>query len=54
MLDWIYYAKGRNRGDGPQDLDDFWTNDLGFSQTQAIVLDLVAQDGISKDYFHIV
>ena len=54
VLDWMYHAKGRNKGDGPQDLDVYWTDRLGFTQTQAVVLDLVAQDGISKDHFHII
>ena len=27
---------------------------MGFTQTQAVVLDLVAQDGIAKDHFHII
>ena len=40
--------------DGPQDLDDYWTDWLGFTKTQAVVLDLVAQEGINKDHFHIV
>ena len=54
VLDWIYHAKGRNKGEGPQDLDDYWTDYLGFTQTQAVILDLVSQDGISKDHFHII
>ena len=54
ILDWMYHAKGRNRGEGPQDLDDFWTDWLGFTQTQAVVLDLVAQEGIAKDHSHII
>ena len=54
VLDWMFHAKGQNRGDGPQDLDDYWTDWLGFSKTQAVVLDLVAQEGINKDHFHII
>lgn len=54
VLDWLFHIKGQNKGDGPQDLDDYWTNWLGFTKTQAIVLDLVSQDGISKDHFHII
>ena len=54
MLDWLFYAKGQNRGDGPQDLDDYWTDWLGFTKTQAVVLDLVTQKGINKDYFYII
>ena len=54
VLDWMYHAKGSNKSDGPQDLDDFWTKDLGFTQTQAVVLDLVTQEGIAKDHSHII
>ena len=54
VLDWIYYAKGSGKHDGPQDLDDYWTDDLGFSRTQAVVLDLVTQEGIARDYSHII
>ena len=54
VLDWMYHAKGRNSGEGPQDLDDYWTEDLGFTQTQVVVLDLVSQEGISKDHFHTI
>ena len=31
MLDWMYYVKGNKAG--PVDLDDFWTEDRGFSKT---------------------
>ena len=31
ILDWLYYAKGDSQG--PVNLDDFWTEDLGFSKT---------------------
>ena len=41
VLDWIYHAKGSGKHDGPQDLDNFWTDNLGFSRTQAVVLNLV-------------
>ena len=54
VLDWMYHAKGQNKGDGPQDLDDFWTKWKGFNQTQAVVLDLVTQDGIARDHSHII
>ena len=54
ILDWLYHAKGSKKKDGPQDLCDFWTKDLGFNQTQAVVLDLVTQEGIAKDHSHIV
>ena len=52
VLDWMYHAKGDKAG--PFDLDDYWTKDLGFSKTQAVVLDLVMQPGIRKDNFHII
>ena len=54
MLDWIYHAKGASKHNGPQDLDDFWTDNLGFSRTQAVILDLVTQDSIAHDYSHII
>ena len=54
VLDWMYHAKGRGKQEGPQDLDDFWTEDLGFNKTQAVVLDLVTQDGIARDHSHII
>ena len=52
VLDWLYHAKGDSQG--PIDLDDFWTEDLGFSKTQAVVLDLVTQFGIAGDLQHII
>lgn len=38
VLDWMYHSKGVL---GPIDLDPHWTKWLGFSKTQAVVLDLV-------------
>ena len=52
VLDWLYHAKGDRLG--PVDLDDFWTKDLGFSNIQAVVLDLVKQYGILDNYQHII
>ncbi len=52
VLDWLYHAKGDQLG--PVDLDDFWTNDLGFSKTQAVVLDLVTQEGILGGFQHVI
>ena len=54
ILDWMYHAKGSGKKDGPQDLDNFWTDDLGFSRTQAVILDLVTQDGIVRDHSHTI
>ena len=48
----MFHAKGDKYG--PVDLDDYWTKDLGFSKTQAVVLDLLKQQGISNDNWHIV
>ena len=31
ILDWMYYAKGSKKTEGPQDLCDYWTKDLGFN-----------------------
>jgi Transposase IS4 len=50
ILDWLFHAKGT----GPVDLDDYWTEDRGFSPTQAVVLDLLLQAGIHNDTCHIV
>ena len=52
ILDWMWHAKGEKYG--PYDLDDFWTEDLGFSKTQAVVFDLVKQQGISDKAMHII
>ena len=46
MLDWMYHAKGSGKDEGPQNLEDFWTEDCGLSKTQAVVLDLLTQEGI--------
>ena len=54
VLDWRYHAKGQRKEEGPQGLNDTWTNDLGFNRTQAVVLDLVTQEGIARDHFHIL
>ena len=54
VLDWLFHAKGSGKCDGSQDLDDFWTDDLRFSRIQAVVLDLLSQEGIAKDHSHIV
>ena len=54
VLDWLYHTKGSDSDSGPVDLDDFWTKDEGFSKTQAVVLDLVSQEGVQKDYSHII
>ena len=45
ILDWLHHAKG----DGPWDLDSFFMKELGFSNTQAVVLDLINQEGIPND-----
>ena len=54
VLDWMWHSKGSKKDEGPVDLDDYWTKNLGFSKTQAVVLDLVSQEGISKDNFHVI
>lgn len=53
VLDWIYHAKG---DEGPIDLDNYWwgKEHLGFSKTQAVVLDLVTHNGISREMKHTV
>lgn len=25
ILNWVYHAKGQNKGEGPQDIDNYWT-----------------------------
>lgn len=52
VLDWMWHAKGDKRG--PVDLDEFWTKEEGFSKTQAVVLDLLSQQGVADDCRHIV
>ncbi len=51
VLDWPFHAKGPIE---PNDIDDLWTKKFGFSNTQAVVLDLVSQEGISKQFKRIV
>ena len=52
VLDWLFHAKGDKLG--PVDLDEYWTKDEGFSNTQAVVLDLLAQQGIANTNKHVV
>ena len=54
ILDWMWHTKGKNKYDGPVDLDRIWVDEEGFSKTQAVVLDLVKQQGIKDDFSHIV
>ena len=35
-------------------MDDYWTKNLDFSKTQAVVLNLLSQEGINKDNYHVV
>ena len=52
VMDWLFHAKGDKQG--PIDLDEFWIKDLGFSKTQAVVLDLLKQQDIADCNKHIV
>ena len=52
VLDWIYHAKGDKHG--PVGLDKQWTKQHGFSKTQGVVLQLVSQEGIRRDFQHII
>ena len=52
VIDWLSHAKGDKLG--PVDLDEFWTKEEGFSKTQAAVLDLLTQQGISSNNRHVV
>ena len=48
ILDWLWHAKGDKKG--PVDLDPSFTEDEGFSKTQAVVLDLLTQrDGETNE-----
>ena len=48
----MWHAKGEKYR--LYDLDDFWTEDLSFSKTQAVVFDLVKQQGISDKSTYII
>lgn len=49
VLDFIYHAKGEHKG--PWDLDLSFIKEEGFTHTQAVVLDLLAQlDNNGKDH----
>lgn len=50
ILDWLFHARGL----GPVDLDEYWIKYRGFPATQAVVLDLLLQEGIHNDSRHIV
>ena len=52
VLDWLFHAKGDKLG--PVDLDEVWTKNEGFSKTQAVVLDLLTQQGIDDNNKHVV
>ena len=52
VLDWLYHAKGENKG--PVDLNIEYTKNWGFSKTEAVVLDLLQQEGIADDFRHVV
>ena len=52
VLDWLFYVKGDKLG--PIDLDDWWIKDEGFLKTQAVVLDLLTQQGIDNNNKHVV
>jgi hypothetical protein len=41
ILDWLWHARGDKAG--PVDLDETFTEEEGFSKTQAVVLDLLTQ-----------
>lgn len=51
VMDWMYHLKGNA---GPVDLDEYFTKKLGFSKTQAVVLDLLNQAVISDKLNHII
>jgi len=44
VVDWMYHSKGEGIDKGPHNLDvERWVKGLGFSKTQAVVLDLVSR-----------
>ena len=47
ILDWLWHSRG-DKG-GPVDLDTTYTEDEGFSKTQAVVLDLLTQRDAETD-----
>ena len=52
VLDWMHHEKGDDKG--PVDLEDFWTKWKGLSKTEAVVMDLVTQEGVNSDNKHII
>ena len=42
VLDWMFYAKGDNKG--LVDLDKYWVEEEGFLKTQAVVIDFLTQE----------
>lgn len=49
ILDWLFHAKGS----GPVFFDDYWVQ-RGYSATQAVVFELLFQEGIEQDSKHVV
>ena len=52
VLDWLYHAKGDKKG--PVDLNPIYIKEWGFPKTQAVIFDLLQQEGIVDDYSHVV
>ena len=52
VLNWLFHAK--NDKLSPIDLNDWWIKDEDFSKTQAVVLDLLTQQGIDNNNKHVV
>ena len=50
ILNWIYHSKRTKR----IDLDDFWTDWCGLFKTEAVMVDLVKQEGIYNDFRYMV
>ena len=51
VLDWLYHAKG---DEGSVDLNTVYTKEWGYSKTQAVVFDLLQQEGIPDDFSCVV
>lgn len=54
VLNWMYYIKNQNKNEKFQNICNYWIKDLEFNKIQIVVLNLLIQNDIVKNYFHIV
>ena len=52
VLNQLYHCKGDNKG--PVDLNNYFIKELGFSKTQAVVLNLLSQHRITDQFQYII